>query len=70
MGFLSSAEKLDAASKIKQYNEQALSAYNSFIMYKKNIEDLLILMKTNEDYSKSDCDEVELLVSQLEILKK
>lgn len=65
MGFLSSAEKLDSASKIKQWNEQALSNYNAFQTNKQSIINQLELMKLNEDYSQSDCDEVQLLVDAL-----
>lgn len=70
MGFLNQADKQDAAIKIKQYNEQALNAYNLFLSYTKSIADLLELMKTNEDYIQSDCDEVQVLVTKLEALKK
>jgi hypothetical protein len=65
MGFISGADKLQAAQQIKQWFDSANNNIDNVIALKASITNQLEAMKINSDYSPSDILEVETLISDL-----
>ena len=65
MGFISGADKLQAAQQIKQWFDNANSNIESINFLKSSIVNQLDAMKINSDYSPSDILEVETLLTDL-----
>lgn len=66
-GFIQSAEKLNAAQQVKQWFDSAIDLSDNLKQNKNSLVNQLALMKTNSDYSESDCNEVEALVATLDL---
>ena len=65
MGFISGADKLQAAQQIKQWSDGANATIDRLISLKSSIETQLNAMKVNADYTPTDITEVQALLTGL-----